>query len=476
MKQNINIIIAPILFLILNIIEPFSGLNDFDMMVLGILVWMTYWWVSEAVSLYVTSLLPMILFPIFTTIPAKTIGAGYGHPLIFLVLGGALFAIALERTKLNERIALGIINIIGFSQRKIILSFSIAIAFISMWISNSSATITMLPIALSILAEIQKQTKTDTHAFATCMLLTLAHSSSIGGMSTIIGTPPNGVLVSQAEVLGGINVSFIDWMMIGFPVSIISLTILYFLMTRVMYKIGSMDISGSAKTALKKRLSDMGTISKQQKILIGLFVLMVFMLLFKSSDFVKFIFPINGKFSDAGIILATGVILFTINNGDGGKILSWDTVKTKVPFGVLFLIGGGVSLAIAIKQTNLIAVAGEQFSAVGFLPVIIILILIATITSFLTEINSNTATSIILIPITWGIANNLNIDPFLMISMVALSASSAFMLPTATMPNAIVCGSGHIKVKDMVRSGIWLNITIAPTIAVVVYAIFNFIK
>ena len=475
-NKNIHIIIAPLLFIILNIIPPFEGLNNFDMSVLSILVWVIYWWATEAVSLYVTSLLPMILFPIFTTISAKTISTGYAHPLIFLVLGGSLFAIALERTRLNERIALQIINTIGFSKRKIILSLSIAIAFVSMWISNASATIAMLPIALTVLAEIQHQTKTQDKAFATCMLLTLAHSSSIGGMSTLIGTPPNAVLASQAKTLGGVDVSFLDWLVVGLPVSIISLMILYFMMTRVLYKIEDTDLSSNSTAALKKQLADLGTLNKEQKILICLFAVMIFMLLFKNTEFVKTILSVNGKFSDSGIILGIGVLLFTINNAKVEKILTWDVVKHKIPLGVLLLIGGGISLAIALKKTNLLLIVGSYFAALGIFPVITIIVLIALITSFLTEVNSNTATSIILIPITWSIASTLNIDPMLMISMVALSASSAFMLPTATVPNAIVCSSGFIEVKDMIKSGIWLNITIAPTIALTVYAIFTYVR
>jgi sodium-dependent dicarboxylate transporter 2/3/5 len=441
------------------------------MTVFGLLLWMVVWWVGQVIAIHITALLPIVIIPIFTDIQAKALSLGYAHPIIFLILGGSLFAIAFEITGLNKRIALSIINIIGFSKRKIILSIIIATAFISMWISNASATITMLPVVITIFNHVNQASTNDNSSYKKCLLLVLAHSASIGGIATLIGTPPNAVLASQAKLLGNIKIEFVDWLMIGLPVAITGLTIMYFMMTRVIFKITD-DIDINLTKTIEKEYKELGKISYNEKIIITLFSIIIFFWLFKSSDFIKNLLPIAGSLTDTSIIMTGAILLFIIKGSQKTSILSWSNVVNNIPWSVLILIGGGIALTVVLKSTNIMPWVGSYIDFVGVLPLLALLILIALIITFLTEVNSNTATTIILIPVVWTLATNIGIDPMLLATTVAITASSAFMLPTATVPNAIIFNSNDISVMNMARSGVLLNLTIAPVFAILVYFIY----
>lgn len=468
--KNIPLILGPLLFVTFISITPFEGLNAVDMAVFGLLLWMVVWWVKQVVAIHITALLPIAIIPIFTNISAKTLSLGYAHPIVFLILGGSLFAVAFEKTGLNKRIALAIINRIGFSKRKIILSISLSVAFMSMWISNSSATITMLPVVLTILHHLNANQDRDV-LYERCLLLVLAHSASIGGIATLIGTPPNAVLASQAKILGGVDIEFLDWLIIGLPMSIAGLTIMYFMMTRVIFKIKDDAIETTAITAIQADYQKLGKISYDEGIIIGLFVSVIFFWLFKSSDFLQSVLSIPGKLTDTNIIMLGAIALFVVKDRKKQTMLSWDEAVNKIPWAVLLLIGGGIALAVALKKTNIIAWLASYLDVIGIFPVLAVLILLALVVTFLTEINSNTATTIIFVPVVWALATSVGFDPMLLAVTVTVTASSAFMLPTATVPNAIICNSKAISIPDMIRSGLLLNLTIAPTFAILVYVI-----
>jgi sodium-dependent dicarboxylate transporter 2/3/5 len=469
--KNIPLISGPLIFAIFISINPFNGLNATDMAVLGLLLWMVIWWVKQVIAIHITALLPIAIIPVFTEISAKVLSGGYAHPIVFLILGGSLFAVAFEKTRLNQRIALAIINRLGFSKRKIILSVSLSVAFMSMWISNSSATITMLPVVLMILHHINNNSDNYDVLYERCLLLVLAHSASIGGISTLIGTPPNAVLASQAKILGNIEIGFLEWLAVGLPLSIIGLMIMYFMMTRVIFKIKDEPTNSKARLAIQTEYQKLGKISTDEWTVIALFSSVVFFWLFKSSDFLQSILPMSGKLTDTGVIMIAAILLFVIRDSQKQAILSWEDVANKIPWAVLMLIGGGIALAIALKKTSVVPWLVSSLDVIGIFPVLLVLILLALMVTFITEINSNTATTIILVPVVWALALKVGFDPLLLAVTVAVTASSAFMLPTATVPNAIICNSKAISVADMTRSGILLNLTIAPTFAIMVYFI-----
>ena len=462
-------LIGPLIFIILSLIEPFENLNQTDMKILGLLIWMAYWWVLETIPLYITALLPLAIIPTFTEISAKTISVGYSHSLVFLVLGGSIFAVALEKTGLSERIALNLINLIGYSKKRIVLSISLTIAFFSMWMSNSASTVTMLPIVINILEKIStKSSKTDTN-FIKCLLLCLAHSASIGGMATIIGTPPNAVLISQVKELGGIEISFFQWMKIGVPVSILCLIAMNLLMTNIIFKLDNKPLSQSFKQSIKDRIKEIGKLSYNEKWIIFLFITMVFFWVFKKNTWLIEIIPISKNLTDTAIIMFVAISLFFIRDKQNNTIIQWKETMGKINWGVLLLLGGGIALSAALKKTQVVNWIGDFFSVFGIFPTLAILILLAVSTSFLTEVNSNTATSIVLIPIFWSFANNLGLDPLTVTIVIALSASTAFMLPTATPPNAIIFQDKYLTVKEMAKGGLLLNFTLPVVIAIFIY-------
>lgn len=469
--KTISLILGPLLFIVALVIHPFDGLNTEDMTILGLLVWMVVWWVKQVIPIHITALLPIAIIPIFTEISAKTLSIGYAHPIVFLILGGSLFAASFEKTGLNQRIALAIIQRIGFSKRKIILSISLSVAFMSMWISNSSATITMLPVVLTILYHINNVSDKQDIVFERCLLLVLAHSASIGGVATLIGTPPNAVLASQAKILGGIQIDFVDWLIIGLPLMIAGLAIMNLMMTRVIFKISDQAIHSETIAAIESEYHKLGKISRDEWVIISLFITIIFFWLFKTTDFLQHLLPITGKITDTGVMMIGAITLFIVTDHKQQAMLVWDDIVHKIPWSVLLLIGGGIALAIALKKTNIIHWLGSYLDVAGMLPLLLILVLLSLIITFLTEINSNTATTIILVPVVWALAINIGLDPMILAVTVAVTASSAFMLPTATVPNAIICNSKAISVPAMIRSGVLLNLTIAPTFALLIYFI-----
>jgi len=467
----IGLFLGPILFGIVLSFQHSGYLDPLAFRVLGVALWMIIWWMSEAAPMAVTALLPIILFPVLGIFSLKEATTPYASPIIFLFMGGFLIALGLEEHGLHKRIALRLIKITGTSSNGIILGFMIATAFLSMWISNTATTIMMLPIALSVI-NLVKHDSLDAKGFnhfAIALMLGIAYAANIGGVATIIGTPPNVVFVGYAQELLHIDIGFADWMMIGVPISAVLLLLTYLMLTKVLHKNDLGEMS-NAEVLIQKELSALGNWKKEEKIVALIFGLTAMMWIFKE--------PINSilgvsLLNDTVTAMIGGVFMFIIPVSIKEKtmLLDWKATQ-RLPWGILLLFGGGMTLAKAMETTGLVNLIAEVISQNQFSALLIFLLLI-TAMLFLTELMSNVALATIFIPIVMAIADGANINPLLLSIPVAMAASCAFMMPISTPPNAIVFSSGYIKITQMVRVGIWLNII---SVLVLLIAAFSLIE
>ncbi len=452
----IGLFLGPILFGIGLTFQNSEYLNPTAWQVLAVAAWMVIWWVTEAAPMAVTALLPIILFPALGVFTLKAATAPYASTIIFLFMGGFLLALGLEEHGLHKRIALGLIKLTGTSANGIILGFMLATAFLSMWISNTATTIMMLPIALSVIQLVKHDSLNEKGFtnFALALMLGIAYAANIGGLATIIGTPPNVVFVGYAEKLLHIEIGFANWMMVGVPVSAILLTITYILLTQVLHKnkLGKMS---NAEELITKELEDLGQWKKEEKIVAVIFGLTAFMWIFKAplNNLIGFV-----MLNDTVTAMIGGITMFIvpINIKEKKQLLHWKATE-RLPWGILLLFGGGMTLAKAMEHAGLVDIIAEVIAQNQLSTLLIFLILIAVML-FMTELMSNVALATIFIPIVIAIAEGANINPLLLSIPVAMAASCAFMMPISTPPNAIVFSSGHIKISQMVRVGIWLNI------------------
>lgn len=456
---------------------------------LAMLVWMAVWWLTEAVDIRVTALLPIALFPVFGISSIRGATAPYASHIIFLLLGGFLIATAIQRWGLDRRIALGILSRVGNSPARIVGGFMLATAFLSAFISNTATTAMMLPIGLSVISlvlfnEGPAEDAHREHAFATCIMLSIAYAASIGGISTVIGTIPNSFAVSfirdAIDVPYQQDISFFEWSKIGVPVVLVLLPLSWWLLTKVVYKIDTIQLSGSAAALRQKRLA-LGAMDHEEKTVLIVFVITVVLWLSRTSlqqvelalsD--QVFVPLAGL-SDSGIAIFAAVLLFILpaRNHTGQSILQWADLKN-LPWGILLLLGGGLSLAAAVKANGVTEFIGAQALALSFLPEFLILLVVISAVVFLTELTSNTATTATLVPILAAIAPALGIHPYVLVIPATIAASCAFMLPIATPPNAIVFGSGHISSQQMRRTGVWLNLICLAVITLAAAAFSDF--
>lgn len=440
---------------------------------LAMLVWMAIWWLTEAVDIRVTALLPIALFPVFGVASIRDATAPYASHIIFLLLGGFLIATAIQRWGLDKRIALGILSRVGNSPARIVGGFMLATAFLSAFISNTATTAMMLPIGLSVISlvlfngdsgeEVHRE-----HAFATCIMLSIAYAASIGGISTVIGTIPNSFAVSfirdAIDAPYQQDISFFEWSKIGVPIVLVLLPLSWWLLTKVVYKVDTIRLSGSA-AALREKERALGAMDYEEKAVLGVFAFTVLLWLGRTSlqqvelSWSGQVFVPLAGLTDSGIAIFAAVLLFILpaRNHSGQFILQWVDLKN-LPWGILLLLGGGLSLAAAVKANGITEFIGAQALGLSFLPVFLILLVVISAVVFLTELTSNTATTATLVPILAAIAPALGIHPYTLVIPASIAASCAFMLPIATPPNAIVFGSGHISSQQMRRTGIWLNL------------------
>ncbi len=467
--KKIGFLLGPILFLVIYNL-PFQIISAEADDVLAVAIWMVSWWITEAVSISVTALIPLAIFPLVGIMDMKTVSANYGSPIVFLFFGGFVMALALEKVNLHRRIALNIIRYTGTTPDKVILGFMLATASLSMWISNTATAVVMLPIALSVIDLLIKDedgfTQKDKN-FALCLMLGIAFSANVGGVATIIGTPPNIVMTGFMEQEYGIQISFLKWMLMGIPFTCLMIALIYILLVKVIYPSGLSELPDSDKI-IDAELVKLGKVDKRERRVIYIFVVTILLWIFRSyvNEFLPFI-----NLSNAGISMLAALALFSIpfefNKGEFS--LEWkDTVK--LPWGILILFGGGLSLASGLSSTGVIDFIGELVSTSGFTNIFIIASFLILIMLFMTELMSNVALVAIFCPVVAGIAIGLDYEVLHLMIPVTMAASCAFMLPMATPPNAIIFASGYVKVHEMAKAGVVLNLI--SVIIIIVFSIF----
>ncbi|MHA7059147.1 SLC13 family permease [Aquimarina sp. M1] len=455
--KKIGLIAGPILFLVL-INLPVVLVSEIADKVLSVAVWMIVWWITEAVSISVTALIPLILFPLVGVLDLKTVSQSYGSPIVFLFFGGFVMALALEKVNLHKRIALSIIKITGTSPDRVILGFMIATAFMSMWISNTACTVVMLPIALSVIQLLVNDkdgfTKNDRN-FALSIMLGIAFAANVGGVATIIGTPPNSVLVGFLENEYQIEISFLNWMLLALPFSILMIGIVYIVIVKWIYpnRIGSFTAS---KDLIDQELKKLGKIKRTERRVLTIFCVVIFLWISRTS--INGFFP-ELKLSDTGISMMGAFALFVIpfKLSTGEFTLLWKDTQ-KLPWGILILFGGGLALASGLSHAGLIELVANGIAANQGLSLLVVTLLLIVFMLFMTELMSNVALVAIFVPVVAGIAIGLDIPMLHLLIPVTMAASCAFMLPMATPPNAIVFASGYVKVSEMVKAGFILNV------------------
>ncbi len=460
---------GPLVFIVFLTLEPPEGLSSNAFMLLGITLWMAIWWIFEVVPIAVTALIPIILFPVFGVLKLSETTAQYGHKFVFLYVGGFILAVAIERWNLHKRIALYIIKVIGSKASYLILGFMLATAFLSMWISNTATTVMMLPIAIAITNQIFEQNQ-DNHEtntyFSKALMLSIAYSASIGGISTLIGTPPNLVLAGVLENLYNIKIGFFEWMTFAFPVSMLLLFICWKYLTSIAFKLKNLKFV-NGKDQIQKMIDKLGQLSYEEKMVGVVFLIAALGWIFRG--LLEKIIP---GIDDTIIAITAAVLLFLIpsKSEKGKKLLTWDEA-VKIPWGIIILFGGGMALAKGFTETGLANWIASQITVFEGVVVIVFILIVAAMVNFLTEVTSNLATTAMLLPILSPVALSFDMHPFLIMIAVTLSASCAFMLPVATPPNAIIFGSGYLKVSDMVKKGFLMNILSIIVITLAVYFI-----
>jgi len=452
---NYGLLTASILFLILFLSPKPEGLSLEAWYVAAVGVLIAVLWATEAIPLFVTALFPLVFFPLLDVSTFSDTATPYANKNIFLFLGGFILALSIQKSNLHERIALNILRFAAKSGPSLIAGFMFVSAFLSMWMMNTSTTLMLLPIGISVAHIIneQNETKEQNSDFAKALLLGIAHAASIGGMATLVGTAPNAIFASFIESNYGIEISFREWMTIGLPVVFFLLPLSWFALTKVVY---STAFSKGNETSLhlQAQYKNLGVMSVAEKRVAIVFSITALSWMLR--DLIQLI-PFLENLTDHVIAMICAIFLFLIPDGENGKLMDWDTAQ-KVPWNLLILFGGGLSLANGVATTGLAAWLGNGLEPFGALGITVLLFASVTLIVFLTELTSNIATTSVFLPVIAALAIGLGENPLIFGAAITLAASCAFMLPVATPPNLIVYGSGFISIRSMMISGVVLNI------------------
>jgi sodium-dependent dicarboxylate transporter 2/3/5 len=491
--QWIGLLAAPILALLTYLLLPESYHAAGGQAVLfppagrataAVAVWMATWWITEAIPVYATGLLPLALLPLTGAATIRNAASPYGHELIFLFMGGFIIALAMQRWDLHRRVAFNALRLVGTRPDHIVGMFMLVTAGLSMWVSNTAITIMMLPIAVSVIdlvvpgngtgmGERRGVPQGEGRNFALCLLLGIAYAASIGGIGTLIGTPPNLFLASFIEEHLGLEISFVRWMGVGLPLVAVFLPVVWLVLTRSQYPIRMRTIEGGAELAREAR-DRLGPMKRGEWTTLAVFLATATMWLFRpllTRIEIAGLKPLGGL-TDPGIAMVGALALFLIPVDIGRRVFAMDwKTAVRLPWGLLILFGGGLSLAAAIDANGVSEFLGNQVGALAGIPSILVVMIVTAMMIYLTEITSNTATTAALVPILAALAPGLGLHPFLLIVPAAIAASCAFMLPVATPPNAIVFGTGYVTIPQMCRAGWWLNLIGIVLITLLTYAV-----
>ena len=456
--QFVGMFLGPLLALAMLLSGPPDGLSTAGWMTASVGVLMAVWWATEAVPIAVTALLPIVVFPLLGIATIQDTVPPYANKVIFLFLGGFIVAYAMQRWDLHRRIALNVLQHVGGNGRSLVGGFMLASAVISMWVMNTSTTMMMLPISVSIIGVIHNTVDSlddrGKDHFQYALLLGVAYGATIGGMATLVGTAPNALLAAFMSETYGTEIDFASWMMVGLPLSALMLPLSWLVLTRLVFKV-DFKTSEEGRATLRRLREELGPMTTPERRVAAVFVLMAVAWVTRP---LLITVPGLSGLDDSGIAIAGAMLLFIIPSGDKADpvLLRW-TYAERLPWGVLLLFGGGLTLASSVSRTGLAEWLGGSLQAVGALPLPVIVVIAAAMIIFLTELTSNTATTATFLPVVGAIAIESGFDPIVLAVPITFAASCAFMLPVATPPNAIVFGSGMLTIPKMARAGIMLN-------------------
>jgi len=493
LRNKIGLYLGPLLFIIFILIPSGEDSPPITLMA-AVALLMAVWWITEAIPIPATALLPVALFPVLGLMSGKEVCPHYINSYIFLFMGGFIIALALERWNLHRRIALYVIRIVGDQPRRLVLGFMLAVAFLSMWISNTAASMMMLPIGMSVIALANDQIASfDGNVFnekslgrfqknfSTVLMLGIAYGASIGGIGTLVGTPPNLVFshIFRMEFPSGPEITFTSWLLLGIPFVFTFLIITWVLLVFVIYPPGRGRFFGGG-AVIKVELEKLGAMTSAEKRLLVVFLATALLWIFRQDISFSAAFKIPGwssllslsKVDDGTVAMFMALTLFLIpaGNRSGERLMDWNTAKN-LPWGILLLFGGGFALAAGFKQSGLSLWIGSQLAFLANVPTTVMIASVSLLVTFLTEMTSNTATTQVILPVLASLSRTIEMNPLLIMLPATLSASCAFMLPVATPPNAVVFGSGYVPIIKMVRAGIILNFVGALVVLIVVYLI-----
>ncbi|MBO6535064.1 MAG: DASS family sodium-coupled anion symporter [Balneolaceae bacterium] len=454
-QSLLKILSGPVIF---GLILLIGGGDSAQIRMLAIAGWMLSWWVTAALPIGVTALLPIVLFPIQDILSLRETTINYSNPVIYLFFGGFVLGLAIEKWNLHRRIALNIMRISGEKPSRIILGGMLATSLLSMWISNTATTVMMLPIGMSVvlLLEDKFNDPASSKNFALTLMLGIAYAANIGGITTIIGTPPNLVLAGIVEESGLETLNFANWLFFAFPLVVILFSVVYFVNTKLVYPVRLKKLPGITKM-ITDELNTLGMFKPGEKRVMIVMLCTAVLWIFRS-QITKF--ELFANLSDTGIAIAASIALFMIPSGSKEEhqpLLKWDDMK-RLPWDILLLFGGGISLAKGLEVTNIVGALGEWISANTMAAPLVIILVVCGFAVFLTEIMSNVALVAVFIPVSFVIARFFGLDELTLAIPLTIGASCAFMFPISTPPNAIVFSSGHIRMGEMARSGFFLNV------------------
>jgi len=481
--QKIGLILGPVLFLIVLLFFNFDPENHILTRMAAVAILMAVWWITDAIPLFATALLPMLLYPLLGILESNATAPIYFNSTIFLFLGGFMIALTMEKWNLHRRIALFIIRFIGGGPNKIVLGFMIASSFLSMWISNTATAIMMVPIGLAIVLKMEENFNVaETRKFTTCLMLGIAYGCSLGGIATLVGTPPNlsfarifQITFPQAE-----PIAFGTWFIMGLPIFAVMLFVVWLTLTKIFFRLPSSLIVDRA--IVNKEYKELGSMGFEEKSVLIIFSLTAILWVFRKKLIIGFVsipgwsqlLPNPDLIDDATVAIFMAMLMFLIptrTKGTKYSTVMGPDVIAKLPWNIVLLFGGGFALAKGFQVTGLSVFIGNQFSGLAGMPPIIMIIIICFGLTFLTELTSNTATTEMILPILASVAVAMKTNPLLLMIPATISASCAFMMPVATPPNAIVFGSGRIRISEMARVGIFINIIGIIIITVLFYLI-----
>ncbi|MCF2585763.1 MULTISPECIES: SLC13 family permease [Brevibacterium] len=465
-----GLFLGPLLFTLTLVFFKPDGLSSEAQAVLASTLWVATWWITEAIPIPATSLLPVVLFPLTRALDGDSVVAAYGNDIIFLFIGGFTLAIAMEKWNLHQRIALSIVAAIGTSPRRIVLGFMVATGFLSMWVSNTAATMMMIPVGLAVAYQAARSLRGGEYQdelpkFEKSIIFGIGYAATVGGLGTLIGTPPLAVLSATVGELFDETISFAQWMLFGVPIVVILLTLTWLYLTGVKFKVRFKQLPGGEEL-IRDEKAALGKMSSQEKTVLCVFIGVAFMWVTRSFIWEDLLPGI----SDGVIGIMGAIVLFTLpSRGTQEKrILRWED-STKIPWGILLLFGGGLAIAAGFVDSGLSEWIGEQLRTLDGINIFLVIVISTALVLFLTEITSNAATATMILPVMAAFALALGIHPYALMVPCAMAANCAFMLPVGTPPNAIMFGTGKITILEMVRTGFWINIL---ALAFIIAAVF----